>query len=361
MQTTNHNYCIILAGGNGSRFWPLSRDEKPKQFIDFFGTGRTLLQQSFDRMSKIIPEEHIFVTTNRIYKDLVTDQLPELKAGNILIEPAPRNTAVCVAWASSNIKAIDTEASIIISPCDQLIVREDEFFKAVTTGLNYVASTGNILTLGIKPNRPETAFGYIQASEETNDDGTIMRAKSFSEKPEPEFAKIFFESGEFYWNTGLLLWNVKTIIHAFKRLLPDVASELEANDNTPDFEKRVIEANYTTCPCLPIDTGILEKADNVFIMPCDFGWVDLGTWQSYYEALPKDSKNNAKTQSKVIMHNSEGNIVSLPDEHVAIVSGLKDFLVVEHKNVLLVCPREESSNMRRFISESQVKFGEDTI
>lgn len=361
MQTTNHNYCIILSGGNGSRFWPLSRNEKPKQFIDFFGTGRSLLQQTFDRMSQIVPTNHIYVTTNRIYENHVREQLPELNVENILIEPAPRNTAVCVAWASSNIKAIDTEATILISPCDQLIVHEDKFFSAVAKGFEFVSSTGNILTLGIKPNRPETAFGYIQASEETNNDGTIMRAKSFTEKPELEFAQIFYESGEFYWNTGLLLWNVKTITSAFMRLLPDVASELEANDNTPDFEKRVIETNYTTCPCLPIDFGILERADNVYVMPCDFGWVDLGTWQSYYEALPKDEKSNALPKERVLMRNSEGNMISLPENHVAIVSGLKEFLVVEHNNVMLICPRDDSKNIRRFIAESQAQFGEEIL
>ena len=364
MLPKNHSYCIILAGGNGSRFWPLSRNDKPKQFIDFFGAGRSLLQQTFDRMSQIVPPTNIFVTTNPSYTSLVKEQLPEMEESNILSEPAPRNTAVCVAWASSSIKAIDPEASIIISPCDQMIVRESEFIKTMTEGLDFVSKTGNILTIAIKPTRPETAYGYIQGSEdETFNNGRIMKAKSFTEKPEVEFAQIFFESGEFYWNTGLFVWNVKTAFNAFKALLPDIGNgaDDELDSSAPDYEKLIIEKNYTTCPSLPIDRGILEKANNVYVLPAEFGWIDMGTWQSYYDALPKDTDGNAQTKAQTIMCNSTNNIVSLPEGHSAIISGLSGYVVVESHNMLLICKKEEASNMRRFASEAQMKFGEEVM
>ena len=238
--TKNNNYCVIMAGGIGSRFWPYSRKNKPKQFLDFFGTGHTLLQLTFDRYSKIVPKENIFVITNVQYKDLVKEQLPGLNEERILLEPTRRNTAPCIAWASTRIKEIDSDANIIVAPADHLILKEGEFIEAISKGLEFVAQSPQLLTLGIKPNRPETGYGYIQIADEKQ--GDFYKVKTFVEKPQLEFAQVFVESNEFYWNSGIFLWNVNTILEAFNRFMPEVCSK-SLND----------EEGFASCPNISID------------------------------------------------------------------------------------------------------------
>ena len=359
--TSKDNYCVIMGGGIGSRFWPFSRKTMPKQFLDFFGTGRSLLQQTFDRFNKIIPTENILIVTNAIYADLVKEQLPELDSKQILLEPARRNTAPCIAWASYHIRSLNPDANIVVAPSDHLILKEGEFLAAIEKGLDFVSKSDKLLTLGIKPNRPETGYGYIQIAEQEGDN--FYKVKTFTEKPELELAKVFVESGEFYWNSGLFMWNVNTIIKAGEALLPELASKLAPGKDvygTPE-EKAFIEENFPACPNVSIDFGIMEKADNVYVSLGDFGWSDLGTWGSLYDLSPKDEQGNVTLKCDSMIDNSNNNIVVLPKGKLAVIEGLEGFLVAESDNVLLICKKDEEHAIRKYVNDAQMKLGEDYI
>lgn len=350
-----------MGGGIGSRFWPFSRKTMPKQFLDFFGTGRSLLQQTFDRFNKIIPTENILIVTNAIYADLVKEQLPELDSKQILLEPARRNTAPCIAWASYHIRSLNPDANIVVAPSDHLILKEGEFLAAIEKGLDFVSKSDKLLTLGIKPNRPETGYGYIQIAEQEGDN--FYKVKTFTEKPELELAKVFVESGEFYWNSGLFMWNVNTIIKAGEALLPELASKLAPGKDvygTPE-EKAFIEENFPACPNVSIDFGIMEKADNVYVSLGDFGWSDLGTWGSLYDLSPKDEQGNVTLKCDSMIYNSNNNIVVLPKGKLAVIEGLEGFLVAESDNVLLICKKDEEHAIRKYVNDAQMKLGEDYI
>lgn len=355
------NYCVIMGGGIGSRFWPFSRKTLPKQFLDFFGTGRSLLQQTFDRFSKIIPTENILIVTNVIYADLVQEQLPELNPAQILLEPARRNTAPCIAWASYHIRELNPNANIVVAPSDHLILKEGEFLDAIEKGLDFVAHSDKLLTLGIKPNRPETGYGYIQIAEQEKNN--FYKVKTFTEKPELELAKVFIESGEFYWNSGLFMWNVNSIIKAGEALLPELSAKLAPGKEfyTTDKEKDFIEENFPACPNVSIDFGIMEKADNVYVSLGDFGWSDLGTWGSLYDLSTKDEENNVTLKCDSLIYNSKDNIVVLPKGKLAVIDGLEGYLVVESNNVLLICKKEEEHAIRKYVNEAQMKLGDDYI
>lgn len=359
--TSKDNYCVIMGGGIGSRFWPFSRKTMPKQFLDFFGTGRSLLQQTFDRFNKIIPTENILIVTNAIYADLVKEQLPELDPKQILLEPARRNTAPCIAWASYHIRSLNPNANIVVAPSDHLILKEGEFLAAIEKGLDFVSKYDKLLTLGIKPNRPETGYGYIQIAEQEGDN--FYKVKTFTEKPELELAKVFVESGEFYWNSGLFMWNVNTIIKAGEALLPELASKLAPGKDvygTPE-EKAFIEENFPACPNVSIDFGIMEKADNVYVSLGDFRWSDLGTWGSLYDLSPKDEQGNVTLKCDSMIYNSNDNIVVLPKGKLAVIEGLEGFLVAESDNVLLICKKDEEHAIRKYVNDAQMKLGEDYI
>ena len=359
--TSKDNYCVIMGGGIGSRFWPFSRKTMPKQFLDFFGTGRSLLQQTFDRFNKIIPTENILIVTNAIYADLVKEQLPELDPKQILLEPARRNTAPCIALASYHIRSLNPNANIVVAPSDHLILKEGEFLAAIEKGLDFVSKYDKLLTLGIKPNRPETGYGYIQIAEQEGDN--FYKVKTFTEKPELELAKVFVESGEFYWNSGLFMWNVNTIIKAGEALLPELASKLAPGKDvygTPE-EKAFIEENFPACPNVSIDFGIMEKADNVYVSLGDFGWSDLGTWGSLYDLSPKDEQGNVTLKCDSMIYNSNDNIVVLPKGKLAVIEGLEGFLVAESDNVLLICKKDEEHAIRKYVNDAQMKLGEDYI
>lgn len=356
-----NNYCVIMGGGIGSRFWPFSRKTLPKQFLDFFGTGRSLLQQTFDRFNKIIPAENILVVTNDLYADLVSFQLPELKQDQILLEPTRRNTAPCIAWASYHIKAKNPNANIVVAPSDHLILKEEEFLKAIQTGLDFVSKSDKLLTLGIKPNRPETGYGYIQVADRIDDN--FYKVKTFTEKPELELAKVFLESGEFYWNSGLFMWNVNSIIKTGEQLLPELSAILNAGEGvygTPG-EKEFIDKNFPSCPNVSIDIGVMEKADNVYVSLGDFGWSDLGTWGSLYDLSPKDEQKNVILKGDLIKYNSKDNIVVLPKGKLAVIEGLEGYLVAESDNVLLICKKDEEHSIRKYVNDAQIKMGEDYI
>ncbi|NDV60044.1 mannose-1-phosphate guanylyltransferase [Bacteroides sp. 519] len=355
------NYCVIMGGGIGSRFWPFSRKSLPKQFLDFFGTGRSLLQQTFDRFNKIIPTENILVVTNEMYADLVKYQLPELEPEQILLEPTRRNTAPCIAWASYHIRALNPNANIVVAPSDHLILKEDEFLNAISNGLEFVAQYDRLLTLGIKPNRPETGYGYIQIAEQTGEN--FYKVKTFTEKPELELAKVFMESGEFYWNSGLFIWNVQSIIRAGEKLLPELSEKLNAGSDiygTP-AEKEFINERFPACPNVSIDIGVMEKADNVYVSLGDFGWSDLGTWGSLYDLSPKDENNNVVLKGESIIYNSKNNIVALPKGKLAVIEGLDGYLVAESENVLLICKKDEEQTIRKYVNDAQIMFGDDYV
>lgn len=361
MTTTKDNFCVIMGGGIGSRFWPFSRKTLPKQFLDFFGTGRSLLQQTFDRFKKIIPTENILIVTNDLYADLVKEQLPELKEEQILLEPTRRNTAPCIAWAAYHIRALNPNANIVVAPSDHLILKEEEFLNAIEKGLSFVSDTDKLLTLGIKPNRPETGYGYIQIAEEEGDN--FYKVKTFTEKPELELAKVFVESGEFYWNSGIFLWNVNSILKAGELLLPELATKLAPGEElygTPD-EKRFIDEHFPACPNVSIDFGIMEKADNVYVSLGDFGWSDLGTWSSLYDLAPKDQHANVALKCRSLLYNSKENIVVLPEGKLAVIDGLEGYLVAESNNVLLICKKDEEHSIRKYVNDTQIKLGEEYI
>ena len=337
-----------MAGGIGSRFWPYSRKSKPKQFLDFFGMGRTLLQQTFDRYSKIVPEENIFVATNSQYKDLVKEQLPQLNQEQILLEPARRNTAPCVAWASAHISKMEPDANIIVAPADHLILKEGEFIEAIMKGLDFVAQSPQLLTLGIKPNRPETGYGYIQVADKKQ--GDFYKVKTFIEKPQLEFAQVFIESDEFFWNSGIFLWKVSTILEAFHAHMPDMYEKIMNDDK-----------NFESWPNISIDYGIMEKADNVYVQLCDFGWADLGTWGSLHEASPKDLHKNVIINGNTLLYDCNNNIIAMPKGKLVVLQGLEDYLVADTDNVLLICRKDDENTIRRYVNDVQIKLGDEFV
>ena len=359
---TNHHYCVILAGGRGRRLWPCSREQYPKQFIDFFGVGRTQLQQTFDRFARLLPTDHIYINTNEHYADLVREQLPDLPADNILAEPIYRNTAPSVAWANHRISRIDPQAVIAVTPSDQTIQNEQAFERNIMDGLAMVSRKDVFLTMGIKPTRPEPGYGYIQLGEQVEDN--VCRVQSFTEKPERDFARMFMESGEFYWNTGLFLASSKVLTESFSNLLPPVLRQLvrEIPCCTNEQENAYIHEHFPSYPNLSIDYGILERADNVCVMKCNFGWADLGTWHGIYEAMQKSDDDNVILNSQVIIEGARNNIIKMPEGRLAVIEGLEGFIVAEHDNVLLICKKEDSSALvRKYANEVGIKCGPEFV
>lgn len=356
------NYCVILAGGKGRRLWPCSRSKRPKQFIDFFSTGRTLLQGTFDRVSKLIAIENIYVSTNHEYAHYVLDQLPELPPENVLSEPIHRNTAPSVAWATYRIWRRNENARMMVIPSDQAVFKEEMFLENINEGLDLVADRSMILTMGVKPTRPEPGYGYIQKGEQETE-GQIYKVKSFTEKPDRQFAQMFMESGEFLWNTGIYLSNVHYMRDCLHRIFPRVLRQIdEDREVTLEEELLFIEEKFPTYPNVSIDSGLLDGNNLVYVMNCDFGWADLGMWHSIYEGMKKSDQDNVVIGSQVIIENSRDNIIKLPTDHMGIIHGLEGFIVAEQGNVLLICKKEDSSALiRKYISEVQIKYGEEFI
>lgn len=342
-------YCLILAGGKGRRLWPVSREEKPKQFVDFFGTGKSLLQQTYDRFCHIIPEENIYVATYSDYTDIVLSQLPQLTNDRLLCEPIRRNTAPIVAWATHRINMTNPDASIIVTPSDQLILNDDIFKEDIIDALTYVHHNNCLLTMGIKPTRPEPGYGYIQMGEATDGDKAwtdIYNVQSFTEKPERDFAELFLNSGEFLWNTGLFLFTVPSIKEILYTSLPAVMRSLdeENSDATCLEEEKWVEEHYSTYPNLSLEMGILEHSDNIYVKKCRFGWADVGSWHAIYDALSTTSDDNVTLSTDTMLTDTTGCVVSLPKGRIGIINGLHDFIVAEHGNILLITPRCDSSN-----------------
>ncbi|MBO4806858.1 MAG: mannose-1-phosphate guanylyltransferase [Paludibacteraceae bacterium] len=358
------NFCVILAGGVGSRFWPYSSTSEPKQFLDFLGTGRSLLQMTYDRVCKVVDKENIYISTNKKYKDLVLEQLPAVPEQNILLEPAVRNTAPCIAYAMYKIKAINENAKVWVTPSDQLILKESEYIDTLNRGFRFISENDCLLTVGIKPNRPETAYGYIQIGE-TEVEQDLFKVKTFTEKPNVDIAQIFLESGEFYWNSSMFLWNVKSISEAFELYMPELARKFsDGKDyyNTAE-EQPFIDKIYQSCTNNSIDYQILEKAQNVYVITADFGWSDLGTWSSVYALsdAQKDKNNNLMMNGKTLVYESKNNIIALPKDKLAVVQGVEDLVITESNNVLLICKRNEENRIRQFVNDTRVQVGKEYL
>jgi len=351
-----------MAGGIGSRFWPKSRVALPKQFLDILNTGKTLIQWTYERFAAFIPEENIYVVTSDEYTDIVQQQLPRIKADNILSEPSRKNTAPCVAYISYKLFQKDPEASLIVAPADHLILDNAAFQDICNKALGFVSQIKAIVTLGITPTHPNTGYGYIQHDSLAVADN-IYKVKTFTEKPNLELAETFLASGDFLWNAGIFVWQVKNIIKAFENFQPEMAELFEsekANFNTAD-EKDAIDRIYPLCTNVSIDYAIMEKANNVYVIPSSFGWSDLGTWNSAYENLEKDYLDNAVAGDNVIIIDSTKCMISAPQEKLLLLQGLDDFIVVDTDDVLLICKKEKEQEIKHFVAEVKRNKGDQYL
>lgn len=354
-----------MAGGVGARFWPLSKTNVPKQFIDILGSGKTLIQQTFDRFKPLIPIENIFVVTNDLYRDIVFEQLPELPRRQVLCEPYKRNTAPCIAYASYKIAEINPLANIVVSPADHHIENNELFLKNIETSLNAVAANNWLMTLGIRPTRPDTGYGYIQYKDIVNStvDSNIKHVKTFTEKPILEIAKSFIQSGDFLWNSGIFIWNVQSILHAFEKYLPELNSIfLDGVDkfNTTQ-EQEFINQAYQVSKPISIDYGIMEKADNVYTIVSEFMWSDLGTYGSLYDNMAHDDNKNAIVGNNIFPYDTKNCIIHMPADKLVVLDGLDDYIVVESDNVLMVCRKSNEQQIKQFVNDVKHRKGEQFV
>lgn len=346
-------YVVLMAGGVGVRFWPYSRNSRPKQFLDVLGTGKTLIQSTFERFLPLCPVENIFVVTHEEHGTLVKEQLPQLNPGQILTEPMRKNTAACIAYASYKIQQLDPEAVIVVTPADHLILKEDAFLDIIKKAADQARADEKLITLGIKPTRPETGYGYIQYHTEKS---FAKKVKTFTEKPELSLAKKFLESGDFVWNAGIFIWSVKAIVKAIQLHLPEMAEvfeEIKSKLGTPE-EKVAISAAYPQCKSTSIDYGVMEKASNVFVCLGDFNWSDLGSWASIHEISDKDSDNNV-IRANALTYETRNCMIKGSNNKLIVVQGLNGYLVGEFENVIIVCEKDKEEQFRRFVSDVKTK------
>jgi len=349
-----NNYAVIMAGGIGSRFWPMSKASLPKQFLDILGTGETLIQQTFRRLKHICPLENILIVTNKDYKILCQEQLPVVLEKNILCEPAMRNTAPCVAYAAFKIQSENPNANMIIAASDHIITKEDEFVRVVMDCFELSANNDILLTIGIKPSRPDTGYGYIQFTKEgLVGNKKVKKVKTFTEKPNQELALNFLDSGDFLWNSGMFIWSAKSITLAYRKHLNDIYTVFEDGKliyNT-EKEEEYIDRVFPGCKNISIDYGIMEKSDKVYVYPASFGWSDLGTWGSLYTHLDLDDNKNSVVGDKVILYDSADNIINVPKEKQVVLQGLNGYIIVESKGTLLVCKKEDEQKIKQFVAD----------
>ena len=354
-----HHYVVIMAGGIGSRFWPMSRTNFPKQFLDILSTGKTLIQSTYERFATFIPEQNIYVVTSNEYVNIVKNQLPQLPLQNILGEPSRKNTAPCIAYISFKLQQLDPEASLIVAPADHLILDPIAFTKVSIEALSFVNKHNAFITLGIQPTTPNTGYGYIQY-EQPSVIPNVYKVKTFTEKPNLELAKAFIASGEFLWNAGIFIWQVKNIITAFEKYLPEMydvfVSEKDRFNTTG--EQAALQTIYPLCTNISIDFGIMEKADNVYVIPSSFGWSDLGTWNSAYENLEKDHLANALAGDNIMSLDAKRCIVHTPQEKLVVLQGLEDFIVVDTEDVLLICKKEKEQDIKDYVAEVKRNKGD---
>jgi mannose-1-phosphate guanylyltransferase len=357
-----HTYVAIMAGGIGSRFWPVSRTDYPKQFLDILGTGKTLIQQTLNRFLSIVPVENIYVVTSEDYVELVQEQLPSLPVENIVAEPFRKNTAPCIAYISFKLIQKDPEASIIVAPADHIIIDEDKFLEVCSNAMSFVNHLNALVTIGIKPSYPNTGYGYIQ-HDMAEVAPSVYKVKTFTEKPNKDLAQTFIASGDFLWNSGIFIWQLKRITASLKKYLPEIYDLFAAEQekfNTED-EKELIENIYPQCTNISIDFGLMEKADNVYVIPASFGWSDLGTWNSAWDNMEKDYLENACTGKNVMVIDATRCIVHSPDDKLVILQGLDDFIIVDTKDVLLVCHREKEQEIKDYVAEVKRNIGDQYL
>jgi mannose-1-phosphate guanylyltransferase len=358
-----NDYVIIMAGGIGSRFWPMSRQAFPKQFHDILGMGKSMLQMTYERFLTYIPAENILIVTNERYYELVKSHLPQVRDAEILLEPTGRNTAPCIAYAAYKIRQRTPDACILVAGSDYLILNTDALRKNVELGLDHCRSEQVIITLGVRPTRPETGYGYIQFIEDSTKGKAIFKVKTFLEKPDLALAQTFFESGDFLWNSGMLIFHLNTILDAFRSFLPDMADifeEVSASLDTPGENAAIIQA-YPRCRNESIDIGIMQRARNVFVIPASFDWSDLGTWGSVYEHIDQDYLGNA-VQGKAIAYDSTNNMIRIQDKNkLVVLNGLNDFIVVDTGDVLLICKKESEQEIKSIVSDVRKQFGEGLV
>jgi len=357
-----HNYVAILAGGIGSRFWPKSRTPFPKQFIDILNTGKTLIQSTYERYAGFIPEENIYVITVDEYVDIVKKQLPSINPLNILAEPSRKNTAPCIAYIAFKLMQKDHEASLIVAPSDHLVLDNAEFEKVAMEALNFSAHMKAFVTLGIKPTYPNTGYGYIQ-HEALSVADNIFKVKTFTEKPNTELAKAFIASGDFLWNAGIFIWQIKNIIKAFEQYQPEMYELFTAEQayyNT-EREQEALERIYPLCTNISIDYAIMEKANNVYVIPSSFGWSDLGTWNSAYDNLEKDYLGNAVAGNNVMVIDATKCMVSAPHNKLLVLQGLDDFIIVDTKDVLLICKKDKEQQIKDYVAEVKRNIGDQYL
>jgi mannose-1-phosphate guanylyltransferase len=354
-----------MAGGVGARFWPLSRNSRPKQFIDILGTGETLIQQTFRRLTTVCPPENIFVVTHLNYYDQVLEQLPAIVPEHVLCEPMRRNTAPCIAYATHKIHKLNPNASIVVAPSDHIILKEEEFTQTLLCALQAATQNDWLLTLGITPSRPDTGYGYIQFDEAHayQPDCKVRKVKTFTEKPNHALAESFLQSGDFLWNAGIFIWSIKSILKAFEMYLPDLNSLFKEGSEMyyTDSEAAYIESAYTVCKSISIDYGVMEKADNVFVLGADIGWSDLGTWGSLYDTSAKNTEGNAIIGAKPLLYNTNNCIINLPSGRVAVIQGMDDMIVVEDNGILLICKRNDEQNIRGYVDAVRNEKGEKYV
>ena len=350
-----NNYCIIMAGGIGSRFWPLSKDNYPKQFLDILGTGKSFIRSTYERFSPVIPDENFLVVTNKAYKQLVLEHLPMLHPDQVLCEPARRNTAPCIAYAAYHIQSRCKEANIVVTPADHLVTNEVEFQRIIRLGFDFLTKNQNaLMTIGIKPSRPETGYGYIQCGSRRDEVGSrneeVVKVEMFKEKPDYETAVKFVSEGNYLWNSGIFLWTLDSIMQAFNQYLPEMVEVFEKGKN--DFgtanEQAFIDTHFIESPNISIDYGVMEKSPNTFTIPADFGWSDIGTWGSLFTHAKKDENGNAK-RGKVVSVDNKNTIINIEEGTEAVVEGLEDYLVAFRDHSLLVCKLHDEQQIKVWI------------
>jgi mannose-1-phosphate guanylyltransferase len=354
-----HHYVAIMAGGIGSRFWPMSRTDFPKQFLDILGTGKTLIQQTFDRYSKIARKENIYIVTSQEYVNIVKKQLPDLPHENIISEPSRKNTAACIAYIAFKLYKKDPKALMMAAPSDNLILDDKEFAKTAKKALDFVDHINALLTIGVKPAYPNTGYGYIQ-HETIEAAPQVYKVKTFTEKPNLDLAKTFIASGDFLWNAGIFTWKVKNILHAIETHLPEMFEVFSAEKEqfNTDGETEAVERIYPQCTNISIDFGVMEKADNVYVIPASFAWSDLGTWNSAWENMDKDYFGNAVTGKKVIAIDARNCMVHVPDNKLVLLQGLDEFIVVDTKDVLMICEKDKEQEIKDYVAEVKRNTGE---
>jgi len=353
-----NNYVLIMAGGVGSRFWPKSRNNFPKQFIDILGIGKSLLQLTYNRFLKLCPVENIFIVTNSQYEDIILEQLPGISASQLICEPSRNNTAPCIAYASFKLKGLNSKANIVVAPSDHFILYEDIFLSKINKALGFTEKHEALVTLGISPRRPDTGYGYIKYEEKNTDE--VHKVIQFKEKPSLEKAQEFLAEGNYVWNAGIFIWKVGSILKALEKYAHEIHSLFTKGIDSynTDAERSFIDQHYPTSPNISIDYAIMEQADNVYTIPADFGWSDLGTWASLYEAVPKDQQNNVISAKNIHIDDTRNSIIHISSDKIAVLKGLDGFIVVDEGNALLIYPKKEEQSIKDVVKTMSIKYGD---